>query len=195
MALPGHNELINTLRPRQDGRHFADDIFKCIFLNKNVWIPIKISQKFVPKGAINNIPALVQIMAWRRPGDKPLSEPMMVSLLTHICITRPQWDKEAKTDDTNGSLIYGIRNLGRQWFRYSACLVFIEFIYFHSQKCTWKCCLQDISHPASMSQTANLTCYMLLLFSWLQLMHIHESLIGVNQSLDHGLSSIWPQAI
>ena len=81
----------NTLRPRQDGRHFADDIFKCIFLNWNVWIPIKISLKFVPKGGINNIPALVQIMTWRRPGDKSLSEQMMVSLLTHICVTRPQW--------------------------------------------------------------------------------------------------------
>ena len=46
--------------------------------------------KFVPKGPINNIPALVQIMAWRRPGDKPLSEPMIVRLLTHICVTRPQ---------------------------------------------------------------------------------------------------------
>ena len=72
--------IINTLRPRQNGRHFADDIFKCIFLNENVWIPIKISLKFVPKGPINNIPALVQIMAWRRPGDKPLSEPMMASM-------------------------------------------------------------------------------------------------------------------
>ena len=80
----------NTLRPRQNGRHFADDIFKCIFLNENVWMPIKISMKFVPKGPINNIPSLVQIMAWRRPGDKPLSEPMMVSLTTHICVTRPQ---------------------------------------------------------------------------------------------------------
>ena len=40
---------------------------------------------------INNIPALVQIMVWRQPGDKPLSEPMMVSLLRHICVTRPQW--------------------------------------------------------------------------------------------------------
>ena len=49
--------------------------------------------KFVPKGPINNIPALVQIMAWRRSGDKPLSEPMMASLLTHICVTRPQWVK------------------------------------------------------------------------------------------------------
>ena len=81
----------NTLRPGQNGRHFTDDIFKCIFLNKNVWIPIEISLKFVPKGPINNIPSLVQIMAWRRPGDKPLSEPMMVSLMTHICVTRPQW--------------------------------------------------------------------------------------------------------
>ena len=80
-----------TLRPRQNGRHFADDIFKCIFLKEDIWIPKKISLKFVPKGPINNIPALVQIMAWRRPGDKPLSEPMMVSVTTHICVTRPQW--------------------------------------------------------------------------------------------------------
>ena len=40
---------------------------------ENIWIPIKISLKFVPKGSINNIPALVQIMAWHRPGDKPVS--------------------------------------------------------------------------------------------------------------------------
>ena len=33
-------------------------------------------------------------MAWRRPGDKPLSEPMMFRLPTHICITRPQWVKK-----------------------------------------------------------------------------------------------------
>ena len=85
--------VINTLRPRQNGRHFADDIFKHIFLNENVCISIKISLKFVLKGPISNIPALVQIMAWRWPGDKPLSEPMMVSLLTHICVARPQWVK------------------------------------------------------------------------------------------------------
>ena len=70
---------------------YNHDIFKCIFLNDNVWIPIKISLKFVPKCPINNITALVQIMAWRRPGDKPLTEPMMASLPTHICVTRPQW--------------------------------------------------------------------------------------------------------
>ena len=82
---------VNTLRPRQNGRHFADDIFKRIFFNENVRISIKISLKFVPKGPINNIKALVQIMAWRRPGDKPLSEAMLVSLLTHKYVTRPQW--------------------------------------------------------------------------------------------------------
>ena len=84
--------FFNTLRPRQNGRHFPDAIFKWIFLNENVWISIKKkSLKFVSRGPISNIPALVQIMAWHRPGDKPLSEPMMVKLLTHICVTRPQW--------------------------------------------------------------------------------------------------------
>ena len=86
----------NTLRPRQHDRHFADDIFKCIFVNENIWIPIIISLKFVSNGSINNIPALVQIMAWRRPGDKPLSEPLNVNLSTHICVTRPQWGKGIK---------------------------------------------------------------------------------------------------
>ena len=85
----GQGPLLLTLRPRQNGPHFADDIFKCIFLNENVWISIIISLRFVPTGPINNIPALVQMMAWCRPGDKPLSESMMVSLPTHICVTRP----------------------------------------------------------------------------------------------------------
>ena len=56
----------------------------------NAIYSIKISLKFVPKGPINNIPALVQIMAWRRPGDKPLSEPMVVTSPMHICVSRPQ---------------------------------------------------------------------------------------------------------
>ena len=63
----------NTLRPRQNGRHFTDDTFNHIFFNENVRISIKISLKYVPKGPIINIPALVQIMACRRIGGKPLS--------------------------------------------------------------------------------------------------------------------------
>ena len=86
--------------------HFADDIFKGIFLNENIWIPIKIWLKFVPKGPMNNIPALVQIMAWCRSGDKPLSEPMIVSLLTHICVNRPQWVNIFGPNVINGQPVY-----------------------------------------------------------------------------------------
>ena len=48
--------------------------FSNVFFNENVWIWIKLSLKFLPKGPINNIPALVQIMAQREAGDKPLSD-------------------------------------------------------------------------------------------------------------------------
>ena len=58
---------------------------------KIVEFRINFHWSFAPKVSIDNNPALLQIMAWRRPGDKPLSEPVMVSLLTHICVTRPQW--------------------------------------------------------------------------------------------------------
>ena len=50
----------------------ADDIFKYIFLNENYRIPIQISLKFVPRGPIDSKTAMVQVMAWRRTGDKPL---------------------------------------------------------------------------------------------------------------------------
>ena len=82
---------VNTLRPRQNGRHFTD-IFKCIFLG---WKCLNSDWNFTEvcplEGPIYNILALVQIMAWCRPGDKPLSEAMMVNLPMHICVTRPQW--------------------------------------------------------------------------------------------------------
>ena len=83
--------FVNTLRPRWNGHHFADDIFKCIYMNEIFFISISTSLKFVPKGPIDNKSALVQVMAWRWPGAKPLSEPMMASLWTHTCITQPQW--------------------------------------------------------------------------------------------------------
>ena len=56
---------------------FADDIFKCIFLNKKFCILIQISVKFIARGPIGSKSALVQVMAWRRTGYKPLSEPIM----------------------------------------------------------------------------------------------------------------------
>ena len=93
---------VNALIPEQNGNilqsivltHWGRDKMAAVFqttffLNENVWVSIKISLKFAPKGSISNIPALVQIMAWRLPSDKPLSEPMVVNLLTHKCVTRP----------------------------------------------------------------------------------------------------------
>ena len=66
-------DVLTHLPLNKMAANLADDIFKCIFLNKNVWI----SLKFAPRVRINNIPTLVQIMAWRRIGDKPLSELML----------------------------------------------------------------------------------------------------------------------
>ena len=65
--------------------------FQMHFFNENVGILIKISLKLVLNGPINNIPALVLIMAWCRPGDKPLSVTLMVGLSTFLCVTRSQW--------------------------------------------------------------------------------------------------------
>ena len=52
-------ELFNSLKLRQNGCHFADDIVKCIFVNENLHILIKISLNFIPKGPIDNNPAPV----------------------------------------------------------------------------------------------------------------------------------------
>ena len=111
-----------NMRPRQNGRCFADNIFKCIFLNKNIWISIKISLNFVPKGQIKNITALVQIMVWHRPGDKPLSEPIMVKLLMQICIIWPQWVNLSKMTDI------------RDWQLRVNIIVIIFLIYLVFQK-------------------------------------------------------------
>ena len=125
-SAPGH--YFNSLRPKQNGRLFADDTFKRILLNENIRISTKNSLKFVPKGLINNIPALVLIMAWRRPGDKPLSEPMLVRSLTHICVIWPQWVKQwwYIVDSTNFNLD-------------------LKHITVQSRKCIRKC-LQDGGH-------------------------------------------------
>ena len=76
--------MINSSLPGRNGRLFADDIFRCIFVSEKFCILIKNSLKFVPEGPINNNLAL------RRIGDKPLSEPMLDSLM-HICRTRGRW--------------------------------------------------------------------------------------------------------
>ena len=78
------------------GRDKMDVISKTTFSCAFSWLKIfefrlNFNEVFFPKDPINNIPALVHIMSWCRPGDKPLSKPMMVSLSTHIFVIRPQW--------------------------------------------------------------------------------------------------------
>ena len=91
------------------GRNKMAAISQMTLSNAFSWMNVRISLKFVPKGPINNIPALIQIMALCRPGDKPLPEPMMVKLPTHICFTRPQWFKQRlkneRTQNSSGNTI------------------------------------------------------------------------------------------
>ena len=124
---------INILRSRQNGCYFADNIFKSIFLNENVWIPIKISLKFVPKSSINNLPALVQIMAFHMDSA---SEPIMVSLLMHICITRPQWVKDRQPNKWESSQAAYL-NCSHEVFpthRNSRCVALVDILSFNTLK-------------------------------------------------------------
>ena len=114
----------NTLGPRQNGRRFADDSFKRILSNGNLIISIKISLKCVPKDPIINILALVQMMAWRRPGDKPLSEPMMVRFPTH--------PSEAIRRVSQNVVIIGSDN-GFSLIRRLGIYIIIEIIWIHYQ--------------------------------------------------------------
>ena len=75
---------VNTLRLRQDGRNFAD-ILKCILLNDNVRLSIKISLKFVPESWIDNKSALIQMMTWHQTDDKHhLNQIWLISSHIHM---------------------------------------------------------------------------------------------------------------
>ena len=80
----------NTLRPRQNGRHFPDDIFNCIFLNENIRISLAISLKFVPRRLIKNIPALVQIWLGDIQATSHYLKQWWLVYWSHICVTRPK---------------------------------------------------------------------------------------------------------
>ena len=91
---------------------------------------MKISPKFVLMGPIENNTSLVQIMAWRRPGHKPLSWPMTVRLPTHICATRPQWVKMSFGQAwLRRWLMIPWRRKEHQQPRYSTCMEYILHIF------------------------------------------------------------------
>ena len=87
---------INTLRPRKVAISFQRTFSNAFSWKKIYKFGLKFHWSFFLRVQLTMFHHwyLVQIMAWRRPGDKPLSEPMMVRLPTHICVTRPQWVKD-----------------------------------------------------------------------------------------------------
>ena len=78
-------QWVNSSILGQNGRHFAHDTFKCIIINEMFCVLNRISVKFIPKGLNYNKSTLVQVMAWCRPGDKPLPGQMMTQP-TDACI-------------------------------------------------------------------------------------------------------------
>ena len=89
-----YHQTLNTMRPRENGCHFTDNIFKCIFLNENVWIAIRIPLKFVPWVPIDNKPSLVQIMVWRlKQATSHCMNQWWPISLTRIYTTHCQWVK------------------------------------------------------------------------------------------------------
>ena len=86
---PPHSPPLTYLPLDEMAAILSDDIFKHIFLNENVRISIQISLKYVPMRSNDNKSALVQVRAWQRTGDKPLSEPMLTQFTdAYICGTR-----------------------------------------------------------------------------------------------------------
>ena len=73
-----HSVVVNTLRPRQESRHFSDGKFKSIFLYYTCGLFDWISLKLVLETSVYNTSTLVWIAAWRWTGDKPLSESKIV---------------------------------------------------------------------------------------------------------------------
>ena len=92
-CVSGKRPMDLTHLPCIDVRHFADNIFLCIFLSAKFRIWIQISLKLVRSGAIDNKPALFQVMAWRRAGDKPLSEPMLTLFTDAYMRHQGRWVK------------------------------------------------------------------------------------------------------
>ena len=109
VADPDRLLTLNTLKPRQNSSHFADDIFERIFLNKNVWISINIPLKFLHRGQMNTNSASVQVMSWCRTCRQQaitwtIGDPASV----HICIMRPQCVKQLGPFYINGNLMSSV---------------------------------------------------------------------------------------
>ena len=161
-------------------------------------IPIKISLKFVPKDPINNIPPLVGIMAWCRPGDKPLSEPILVSLLMYICVTQLQWFN-SNSHLHNGHYLYQSTTNANHlsWF------IFVShpWLFFNSLapgifKWNFR---YVIFKQIVMIDGRGISCEIALLWMSLDFIDDQSTLVQVmawcRQATNHYLSQCWPRSL
>ena len=97
LALCAENSPVPIEFPAQMPVTWSFDVFFYLRMNKqlreqswgwwsemplwSLWCDCNVSLKFVPKGLMDNKAALVQVMAWRRTGAKPLPEPMLIWFL------------------------------------------------------------------------------------------------------------------
>ena len=121
------HDTVNSSSSGHNSSHSADGTFKPIFIKENYCILIRISLKFVPKGPIDNKPVLVQVMAWRRSGDKPLPEPTLAQFTDTYMRHWGGW--------VNGHFCWNYRNSWGGWMHLSvhhmhACFVNLKFWMF-----------------------------------------------------------------
>ena len=101
-----------------------------------IYVSINISLKWALKFPINDIPSLVQIMAWHCPGIKPISEPMMVGLMTHVCVTRPQWVKTESKQLWITQILQLLSSQMMSWNTFLYCM-FCTMIHIRSVYLPW----------------------------------------------------------
>ena len=102
--------VINTLRPGQ-----MDAIFQTTFWSAFSWMKMFEFRLRFHWSLFLRV-QLTTFDHWLR--YKPFSEPMMVSLLTHICVTRPQWVKSYLSrallrPDILSPIVFTLRNTSR----------------------------------------------------------------------------------
>ena len=174
---------INTFGWRKSWHQSADEILKCFFINEKYHIFIQISLRFIPKGPINNMPSMVQIMPWRHSDDNQLSDDSVVYWYIYIWNTQPWRIHTLWTDDAhyNGvimsvmafqivgvSIVYSIIYSGADQRKHqsSTSLAFVQGIHWwplnspHKWPVTWKMFPFDdvIIHMSVSEQCGLMTC-------------------------------------
>ena len=198
--------MFNTLRLRQNERHFADDMFKWIFLNENVWIPIEISHKFVPKGSINNNPVLFQIMAWRRPGDNHYLNQwwlvhwrIYVSLglneLNGIIPLTDQWRDYLILESWFPHFQMDKNNRHFKDFSRIESHVIMTFMVNFTMKKHWRYHICTVICPYNLSGNSNISQNWISDLHWTRKLTLVQVMIWCQQAASHWLSQCWPRSM